>query len=366
MRVFTSVAATHISRAGPTTRANVPPPLAFRGPVPWTSTFRGLNHNTFVWPALHSDGRAPANETHRAIPMGARLRLRYDVSLDRLGRAARVIATAMKVYGIQFGNSTLSGWQTDGSPDARWNDTDLRTLRLLKAADFDWVWPPFLWPPPAKTCSVDKSCSSHAVYAQTTVTGCQCVCRNFWAGADCSVCPFGYSGTDCDVCPAGTIRPTCKVCSVSTDCSGHATAVEPNRLATACQCTCLNQWQGKDCASCNTTLYSGSTCDRCAPGRNNYPMCMLEGAVVNTTLEMAKCAVKCTAAGCTNQTITKIASDYLCSCAGCAPQVIKRVCSNTTKTICVYPLYKCQMMRGQNMCVVSIAGKTTWVTCGDC
>ena len=102
--------------------------------------------NTFVWPADHSDGRA-GNDT-RAIPMGARLRLRSNVSLERLGTAARVIATAMKLYGIQFGDSMVAGWATDGVPDARWNDTDLKTLRLLKPADFDWVWPPFLpWPP---------------------------------------------------------------------------------------------------------------------------------------------------------------------------------------------------------------------------
>ena len=101
--------------------------------------------NTFVWPADHSDGRA-GNDT-RAIPMGARLRLRSNVSLDRLGTAARVIATAMKLYGIQFGDSMVAGWGTDGVPDARWNDTDLKTLRLLKPTDFDWVWPPFLpWP----------------------------------------------------------------------------------------------------------------------------------------------------------------------------------------------------------------------------
>ena len=91
-----------------------------------------------VWPASTSDGR---DADPAAIPMGAHLRLRAGTDLSALGPAARVVATAMKEYGMVLADSTVSGWSPTGSPDERWDDADLGTLRSLTLDQFEVVDP---------------------------------------------------------------------------------------------------------------------------------------------------------------------------------------------------------------------------------
>lgn len=91
-----------------------------------------------VWPASTSDGR---DADPAAIPMGAHLRLKAGTDLSALGPAARVVATAMTEYGMVVADSTLSGWSPTGSPDERWNDADLATLRSLTLDQFEVVDP---------------------------------------------------------------------------------------------------------------------------------------------------------------------------------------------------------------------------------
>ena len=91
-----------------------------------------------VWPASTSDGR---DTDPAAIPMGAHLRLRANADLSALGPAAKVVATAMKEYGMVLADSTVSGWSPTGSPDERWNDADLATLKSLTLDQFEVVDP---------------------------------------------------------------------------------------------------------------------------------------------------------------------------------------------------------------------------------
>lgn len=91
-----------------------------------------------VWPASTSDGRDP---DPAAIPMGAHLRLRAGADLSALGPAARVVATAMKEYGVVLADSTVTGWSPTGAPDERWNDADLATLTTLTLEQFEVVDP---------------------------------------------------------------------------------------------------------------------------------------------------------------------------------------------------------------------------------
>lgn len=91
-----------------------------------------------VWPASTSDGR---DTDPAAIPMGAHLRLKAGTDLSALGPAARVVATAMKEYGLVLADSTVSGWSPTGSPDERWNDADLATLTSLTLDQFEVVDP---------------------------------------------------------------------------------------------------------------------------------------------------------------------------------------------------------------------------------
>ncbi len=88
-----------------------------------------------IWPAQASDGRSADPD---APPMGAWLRLRPNAPLDALGPQARVIARAMQEHGIVI-SDTGGNFALRGTPDARWDDRDLRTLSTLSAEDFEVV-----------------------------------------------------------------------------------------------------------------------------------------------------------------------------------------------------------------------------------
>jgi len=89
----------------------------------------------FVPPARH----AASTLTDRSLPpMGMRLRLKASVPLDSFSPQAKVIATALKRHGMILadngGDLFLSG-----TPDTRWDDKDLASLKRLKASDFEVV-----------------------------------------------------------------------------------------------------------------------------------------------------------------------------------------------------------------------------------
>ena len=91
--------------------------------------------SAFAWPARHvaSDAGDPA------LPrMGERLRLRSSVDISGLPRQARVVARAMREYGLIVADNG-SDWFVSGAPSAGWDNDQLRALGTLRGSDFEVV-----------------------------------------------------------------------------------------------------------------------------------------------------------------------------------------------------------------------------------
>jgi len=91
--------------------------------------------NTFIWPARH----AASSSTDAALPpMGARFRLKSTVDTSHMSKQARIIAEAMKRYGLILADNG-SSWFFSGAPDSRWNNEALDDLKSLTGANFEAV-----------------------------------------------------------------------------------------------------------------------------------------------------------------------------------------------------------------------------------
>jgi hypothetical protein len=91
--------------------------------------------DAWVHPASHcagdtSDPRAPA--------MGTRLRLKAGYGLGGLGGGARVIAEALKRYGLIVADNG-SNWFFSGTSDRRWDDGNLSQLKRIPGSAFEVV-----------------------------------------------------------------------------------------------------------------------------------------------------------------------------------------------------------------------------------
>lgn len=95
----------------------------------------------FVYPARHHAGR---DDNEHSPPMGLRLRLRADVAIDHFPPGARVIATALKRYGMILADNGGAMYLT-GTADRRWRRADIVALKGLTVGDFEVIVPP---PPP--------------------------------------------------------------------------------------------------------------------------------------------------------------------------------------------------------------------------
>ena len=93
------------------------------------------SRRAYVPPARHWASRS---HDPNLPPMGMRLRLKANVDVSRLARPARVIAVALKRYGLIVADNG-SNWYLNGAPDPRWNDDDLGTIRDLHGRDFEVV-----------------------------------------------------------------------------------------------------------------------------------------------------------------------------------------------------------------------------------
>jgi hypothetical protein len=91
--------------------------------------------NRYVYPARHS---ATTCSGPSAPPMGLRVRLKAGVNLSGLPRQARVVAQALKTYGLLLADNG-SPWYISGAPDSRWNDSALHELDRLTGRDFEVV-----------------------------------------------------------------------------------------------------------------------------------------------------------------------------------------------------------------------------------
>jgi hypothetical protein len=88
-----------------------------------------------AWPARHHAGSGDISELP---PMGQRFRLRSDFDTSGFDDAARVIAEAMKVYGIILADNG-SSWYISGAPDPRWDNDALHQLGAIRGSDFEAV-----------------------------------------------------------------------------------------------------------------------------------------------------------------------------------------------------------------------------------
>src|SRR5262249_59440272 len=90
------------------------------------------SQNRYLWPARHA---ASSSFSTALPPMGLRLRLKSTVDTSRLPVQARVVAQAMKTYGVVVADNG-SAWYLSGAPDSRWSNDALRARGTLTRADF--------------------------------------------------------------------------------------------------------------------------------------------------------------------------------------------------------------------------------------
>jgi hypothetical protein len=73
--------------------------------------------------------------------MGERIRLKASVDIASLPRQARVVARAMKEYGLIVADNG-SDWYVSGAPDPGWDNDQLRALDRLHGSDFEVISAP--------------------------------------------------------------------------------------------------------------------------------------------------------------------------------------------------------------------------------
>jgi hypothetical protein len=89
----------------------------------------------YVYPARHY----ASSETDPSLPpMGLRVRLKADVNISGLPRQARIVAQAMKTYGLILADNG-SNWYVTGTPSPHWSNDQLHALGGLTGADFEVV-----------------------------------------------------------------------------------------------------------------------------------------------------------------------------------------------------------------------------------
>lgn len=93
------------------------------------------SRNTYVWPARHA---ASSSSDPSLPPMGLRLRLKASVNTSTMPHQAKLIAEAMKTYGVIVSDNG-SPWYLSGTPDERWNNDALRALKNLQGSNFEVV-----------------------------------------------------------------------------------------------------------------------------------------------------------------------------------------------------------------------------------
>ncbi len=91
--------------------------------------------DAWIHPASHCAGDSNSPD----VPaMGARMRLRSGYDLSSLTGGARVIAEAMKTYGMIVADNG-SDWYFSGSSDPRWDDENLNQLKAIPGSAFEVV-----------------------------------------------------------------------------------------------------------------------------------------------------------------------------------------------------------------------------------
>ena len=89
----------------------------------------------YVYPARHY---ASSLTDPSLPPMGLRVRLKASVNISSLPPQARIVAQAMKTYGMIVADNG-SSWYVSGAPSPKWSNDQLHALGRLTGADFEVV-----------------------------------------------------------------------------------------------------------------------------------------------------------------------------------------------------------------------------------
>ncbi len=89
----------------------------------------------YLWPARHY---ASSSTNANLSPMGLRFRLKASVDISSLPRAAKIVATALKKYGMIVADNG-GDWFISGASDERMPDDEINALKTLKGKDFEAV-----------------------------------------------------------------------------------------------------------------------------------------------------------------------------------------------------------------------------------
>jgi hypothetical protein len=88
----------------------------------------------YVYPARHE--ASTCNGFYP--PMGLRVRLKASVDISHLPRQARIVAQALKTYGMILADNG-SPWYISGAPNPKWSDDALHQLDELTGREFEVV-----------------------------------------------------------------------------------------------------------------------------------------------------------------------------------------------------------------------------------
>jgi hypothetical protein len=93
------------------------------------------SRRAYVYPARHF----ASSETDPSLPrMGERLRLKAGTDISHLPHQARIVAQALKTYGLIVADNG-SNWFISGAPDRHWDNDQLARLRGITGRDFEVV-----------------------------------------------------------------------------------------------------------------------------------------------------------------------------------------------------------------------------------
>src|SRR5215468_11119660 len=98
----------------------------------------GHSQQGFVWPATHAAGTCPMGSN--CPPMGLRVRLKKNVDISGFSWRMQVILQALKDYGMFVAdNGGGTSWWLSGAPDARFSNSETRSLQAITGRDFEVV-----------------------------------------------------------------------------------------------------------------------------------------------------------------------------------------------------------------------------------
>ncbi|MBL8987643.1 MAG: hypothetical protein JNJ80_15325, partial [Gemmatimonadetes bacterium] len=93
------------------------------------------SRRAYIPPARHW---ASSDTSSSRPPMGMRVRLKASFNISGYPARVQVILRALKKYGMIVADNG-SDWYASGVADARWNDSELNTLKQLRGSDFEVV-----------------------------------------------------------------------------------------------------------------------------------------------------------------------------------------------------------------------------------